>query len=100
MNHELSHAFSRKTDGTELQKPQKRKFFYSFIYNDLRHFPRKKSPEFRPKAQVRLNMKGVVLPLRTYDVACKGPRDELKTLYNKHLQKQKGLRTAKTKKFI
>jgi len=58
-------AFSRKTEGTELQKPPNRKISYPFIHNDLRHFPSKKSPEFRAKAQVQPIMKGVVLPLRT-----------------------------------
>jgi hypothetical protein len=50
--------FSRKNDGTKLQKPPNRKFFYSFIYNDLRHSPRKKSPEFRIKSAGRSNYGG------------------------------------------
>jgi hypothetical protein len=53
--------FSRKTDGTKLQKPPNRKFFYSFIYNDLRHFPRKKSPEFRKKRAGPSNYGGRLL---------------------------------------
>jgi len=37
--------FSRKTDGTESQKTSNPKFFYPFIYNDLRHFLTKKIPQ-------------------------------------------------------
>jgi hypothetical protein len=53
--------FSRKTDGAELQKPSNRKFFLSFIYNDLRHFPRKKSPKFRIKRAGRSKYGGRLL---------------------------------------
>jgi len=50
MNDELSHAFSRKTDTTELQKPPNCNFFYPFIYNDLRHFLPKKIPRIPRKS--------------------------------------------------
>jgi len=53
--------FSRKTNGTELQKPPNRKFSYSFAYNDLRHFPPKKSPEFRIKRAGRSKYGGRLL---------------------------------------
>jgi hypothetical protein len=52
---------ARKTDGTELQKPPNRKFFYSFIYNDLRRSPPKKSPEFRTKRAGRSKYGGRLL---------------------------------------
>jgi len=36
--------FSRKTDGTELQKPPNRKFFYPFPHKHLRRLPPQKNP--------------------------------------------------------
>jgi len=63
-----SSKFQQKRADVPRQKAEILKFSYPFTHKHLRHSPRKKSPEFRAKAQLQTIMKGVVLPLRTMNM--------------------------------
>jgi len=70
MNHELIRPFFAQNRRHRMAKTLEPQIFFTPLFiTTYAISPQKKSPEFRAKAQVALNMKGVVLPLRTYDVA-------------------------------